>query len=128
VHQIRFHSVVVAPLHQRNLAAFSPAAFDARHRFFPGSRVHRQRRGKCLSANQVSKPFISPPFPAPRERSQRSRTCLAVVVAWPRLWTGHGLFEDLPWSGTERGHKGGHCRDIARPFCVHHADTKNLLG
>ena len=46
-HQIRFHSVVGAPLHQRNLAAFSPAAFDARHRLFPGSQVHRQRRGKC---------------------------------------------------------------------------------
>jgi len=47
-HQIRLPSVIVAPLHQRNLAAFSPAAFDARHRFFPGSQVHRQRRGKCL--------------------------------------------------------------------------------
>ena len=46
-HQIRFHSIVAPPLHQRNLAAFSPAAFDARHRFFPGSQVHRQRRGKC---------------------------------------------------------------------------------
>jgi hypothetical protein len=37
-HQIRFHSVVGASLHQRNLAAFSPAAFVARHRLFPGSR------------------------------------------------------------------------------------------
>jgi hypothetical protein len=46
-HQIRFHSVVGASLHQRNLAAFSSAAFAARHRLFPGSRVHRQRRGKC---------------------------------------------------------------------------------
>ena len=46
-HQIRFHSVVGASLHQRNLAAFSSAAFAARHRFFPGSQIHRQRRGKC---------------------------------------------------------------------------------
>ncbi len=46
-HQIRFHSAVGASLHQRNLAAFSPAAFAARHRFFPSCRVHRQRRGKC---------------------------------------------------------------------------------
>jgi len=46
-HQIRFHSIVAPPLHQRNLAAFSPAAFDARHRFFPGSQIHRQRRGWC---------------------------------------------------------------------------------
>jgi hypothetical protein len=60
-HQIRFHSVVVAPLHQRNLAAFSPAAFAARHRFFPGSRVHRQRRGKChgyFSSFSRSRPVI----------------------------------------------------------------------
>ena len=46
-HQIRFHLVVATSLYQRNLAAFSPAAFDARHRLFPSSRVHRQRRGKC---------------------------------------------------------------------------------
>jgi hypothetical protein len=46
-HQIRFHSVVGASLHQRNIAAFSPAAFAAHHRFFPSCRVHRQRRGKC---------------------------------------------------------------------------------
>jgi hypothetical protein len=46
-HQMRFHSVVGASLYQRNLAAFSPAAFAARHRFFPSCRVHRQRRGKC---------------------------------------------------------------------------------
>jgi hypothetical protein len=46
-HQIRFHSIVGASLHRRNLAAFSPAVFDARHRFFPGSQIHRQRRGKC---------------------------------------------------------------------------------
>jgi hypothetical protein len=46
-HQIRFHSVVGVALHQRNLAAFSPAAFDARHRFFSNCRVHRHRRGKC---------------------------------------------------------------------------------
>jgi hypothetical protein len=46
-HQIRFHSVVGASLHQCNLAAFSSAAFAARHRFFPSCRVHRQRRGKC---------------------------------------------------------------------------------
>ena len=46
-HQIRFHSVVGASLHQRNIAAFSSAAFAARHRFFPSCRVHRQRRGKC---------------------------------------------------------------------------------
>jgi hypothetical protein len=44
-HQIRFPSVVVAPLHQRNLAAFSPAAFDARHGFFPGSQIHRKKAG-----------------------------------------------------------------------------------
>jgi hypothetical protein len=49
-HQIRLPSVIVAPLHQRNLAAFSPAAFDARHRFLPGSQIHRQRRGKCHAA------------------------------------------------------------------------------
>ena len=48
-HQIRFHLVVGAPLHQRNLAAFSPAAFAARHGLFPGSQIHRQRRGKCHS-------------------------------------------------------------------------------
>jgi hypothetical protein len=42
-HQIKLRSVVAAPLHQRNLAAFSPAAFDARHRFFSSSQVHRQR-------------------------------------------------------------------------------------
>jgi hypothetical protein len=60
-HQIRFHFVIVAPLHQRNLAAFSPAAFDARHRLFPGSRVHRQRRGKChgtFSTFSRSRPVV----------------------------------------------------------------------
>ena len=60
-HQIRFHSVVGASLHQRNLAAFSPAAFAARHRFFPSSRVHRQRRGKChgtISTFSRSRPVI----------------------------------------------------------------------
>jgi len=46
-HQIRLLSVVGASLHQRNLAAFSPAAFDARHRFFSSCRVHRHRWGKC---------------------------------------------------------------------------------
>jgi hypothetical protein len=50
-HQIRFHSGVGASLHQRNIAAFSPAAFAARHRFFPSCRIHRQRRGKCLPKN-----------------------------------------------------------------------------
>jgi hypothetical protein len=45
--EVRLAPVVVAPLHQRNLAAFSPAAFDARHGFFHGSQIHRQRRGKC---------------------------------------------------------------------------------
>ena len=49
-HQIGFHSVVGASLHQRDFAAFSSAAFAARHRFFPSSRVHRQRRGKCHGA------------------------------------------------------------------------------
>jgi hypothetical protein len=39
----------------------SPAAFAARHRFFPGSRVHRQRRGKChgiLSTFSRSRPLV----------------------------------------------------------------------
>ena len=42
-HQIRFHLVVGASLYQRNFAAFSPAAFAARHRFFPSCRVHDER-------------------------------------------------------------------------------------
>jgi len=60
-HQIRFHSVVGASLHQRNTAAFSPAAFAARHRFFPSCRVHRPRRGKChgiISTFSRSRPVI----------------------------------------------------------------------
>jgi hypothetical protein len=60
-HQIRFHSVVGGSLHQRNLAAFSPAAFAARHRFFPSCRVHRQRRGKChsiISTFSRSRPVV----------------------------------------------------------------------
>ncbi len=60
-HQIRFHSVVGASLYQRNLAAFSPAAFAARHRFFSSCRVHRQRRGKChgsISTFSRSRPVI----------------------------------------------------------------------
>jgi hypothetical protein len=60
-HQIRFPSVVGASLHQRNLAAFSPAAFAARHRFFLGSQIHRQRRGKChgnFSTFSRSRPLV----------------------------------------------------------------------
>ena len=60
-HQIRFHSVIGASLHQRNLAAFSPAAFAARHRFFSSCRVHRQRRGKChriISTFSRSRPVV----------------------------------------------------------------------
>ena len=60
-HQIRFHSVVGASLHQRNLAMFSPAAFAACHRFFPSCRVYRQRRGKChgaISTFSRSRPLV----------------------------------------------------------------------
>ena len=60
-HQIRFHSVVGAALHQRNLAAFSPAAFAARHRFFSSCPLHRQRRVKChglLPTFSLSRPVV----------------------------------------------------------------------
>jgi len=45
-HHTRFHSVVGASLCQRNLAALPPAAFAARHRFFPSCRF-TVRGGKC---------------------------------------------------------------------------------
>jgi hypothetical protein len=60
-HQIRFYSVVGTSLHQRNLAAFSPAAFAAHRRFFPNCRVHCQRRDKCpcnFSTFSRSLPFF----------------------------------------------------------------------
>jgi hypothetical protein len=53
-HQIGFHSVVVASLHQRNLAAFSPAAFGVCHRFFPSIRCGRLWRFRELPKGGVS--------------------------------------------------------------------------
>ena len=67
-HQIRFHSVVGASLHQRNLAAFSPATFAARHRLFPGScTASTDVRGWCLPAKTPSRCFATTPFSAHRE-------------------------------------------------------------
>jgi len=59
-HQISFHSVVVAPLHQRNLAAFSPAALAARTDFFPAARF-TVRGGVSV---MVPFPLLAAHFPA----------------------------------------------------------------
>jgi hypothetical protein len=68
-HQIKFPSGVGASLHQRNLVAFSPAAFAARHGFFPGSQIHRQRGVSVMaekSRNSPNKtedqPLVKPQF------------------------------------------------------------------